>query len=90
MPDINPADLSRPPVGLSTPILSSKSITVSGSSLQKIPKTSQIIPARIDLEPIYAELKVAIGPEQWPTYKDTITQFLLGQCTPGPYRRGPC
>lgn len=76
MPDINPADLSRPSISLSTPVLSNKTITVS-SSLQK-PK-SQIIPARIELEPVYAALKAAIGNEQWTTYKETLSQFLIGE-----------
>lgn len=75
MPDIDPAALSRPSVNLSTPIL--KSITVSAPSAQK-PKTSQIIPTRIDLEPLYAALKSAIGIEQWTIYKESTTQFVLG------------
>jgi transcriptional coactivator HFI1/ADA1 len=82
MPDIglDPAALSRPSISLSTPILSNKSITVSGPPLQKAPKTSQLIPARIDLEPIYASLKSALGTEQWAVYKEAITQFLIGAC----------
>ena len=74
MPDIDPAALSRPSVTLTTPIL--KSITVSPSA-SKVTK-SQIIPARIDLEPLYASLKAAIGAEQWTTYKDSTTQYILG------------
>lgn len=77
MVDINPAALSRPAIGLSTPILSSKTINVSVPSVQK-PKTSQLIPARIDLEPIYAALKLSIGPEGWAIYKESTTQFLIG------------
>ncbi|KAI2640131.1 transcriptional regulator of RNA polII, SAGA, subunit-domain-containing protein [Xylaria nigripes] len=78
MPDIDPAALSsRPSISLSTPIL--KSITVSTPATQKITKTSQIIPARIDLEPLYAVLKAAIGSEQWNNYKDAITQFITGR-----------
>lgn len=77
MPDIDPAALSRPSVSLSTPIL--KSITVSAPSSQKVTKTSQIIPARIDLEPLYTALKSAIGSEQWTLYKESTTQFILGQ-----------
>ncbi|KAI0202036.1 transcriptional regulator of RNA polII, SAGA, subunit-domain-containing protein [Astrocystis sublimbata] len=78
MPDIDPAALSsRPSVGLSTPVL--KPINVSTPTAQKITKTSQIIPARIDLEPLYASLKAAIGLEQWNTYKDATTQFVLGR-----------
>ncbi|OTB08957.1 hypothetical protein M426DRAFT_316247 [Hypoxylon sp. CI-4A] len=77
MPDIDPAALSRPSL-LSTPTL--KSITVSAApTSQKATKTSQIIPARIDLEPLYTALKSAIGKEQWNTYKDASTRFILGQ-----------
>ncbi len=77
MPDIDPAALSsRPSISLSTPVL--KTITVSTPAAQKITKTSQIIPARIDLEPLYTSLKAAIGIEQWNTYKDACTQFILG------------
>lgn len=81
MPDINPADLSsRPAVNLTTPTLSNKTITVSTPSTAAKPiKTSQIIPARIDLEPIYAALKSAIGNEPWATYKEATTQFFIGQ-----------
>ncbi|KAK5660140.1 hypothetical protein OQA88_13609 [Cercophora sp. LCS_1] len=78
MVDINPAALSRPSVSLSTPILATKSINVSVPALQK-PKTSQLIPARIDLEPIYTALKAAIGAEGWAIYKEATTQFLIGR-----------
>jgi len=77
MVDINPAALSRPSISLTTPILSTKSINVSVPSLQK-PKTSQLIPARIDLEPIYTALKSSIGAEGWTIYKEATTQFLIG------------
>lgn len=74
--DINPAALSsRPSISVSTPVLSTKSITV--SSITK-PKTSQLIPSRIDLEPIYTKLKSCLDPEQWPIYKEATTQFLVG------------
>ncbi|KAL2019714.1 hypothetical protein VTK56DRAFT_9251 [Thermocarpiscus australiensis] len=79
MVDINPAALSRPSISLSTPILSNKSISVTAPSIHKAPKVSQLIPARIDLEPIYTALKSSIGAEQWPTYKETITNFLIGR-----------
>lgn len=78
MVDINPAALSRPSIGLSTPVLSKQSINVSVPSIHKAPKTSQLIPARIDLEPIYTALKTSIGAEQWATYKESITNFLIG------------
>ncbi|KAI0472723.1 transcriptional regulator of RNA polII, SAGA, subunit-domain-containing protein [Xylariaceae sp. FL0804] len=83
MPDIDPAALSRQAVSISTPTL--KSITVSAPSAQKIAKISQIIPARIDLEPLYASLKSAIGNEQWNTYKDSTTQFILGRLNQAEY-----
>ncbi|KAK5628660.1 hypothetical protein RRF57_004375 [Xylaria bambusicola] len=84
MPDIDPAALSsRPSVSLSTPVL--KTITVSTPATQKITKTSQIIPARIDLEPLYTSLKAAIGIEQWNTYKDASTQFILGRLNQAEY-----
>jgi len=78
MVDINPAALSRPSISLSTPILANKSINVSVPSLQKTPKTSQLIPTRIDLEPIYTALKASIGAEGWAVYKEAVTQFLIG------------
>lgn len=77
MPDIDPAALSRPSISLSTPTLASKTLgSLSGS--QKIIKSSQIIPARIDLEPLYTELKAAIASDQWLTYKESTTEFLTG------------
>ncbi|KAK6074841.1 hypothetical protein SCUP234_04096 [Seiridium cupressi] len=81
MPDIDPAALSRPSVSLSTPVM--KTITVSTPATK--PKTSQIIPPRIDLEPLYAALKSAIGPEQWTIYKESTTQFMLGRLNQAEY-----
>jgi len=78
MPDIDPAALSRPSITLSTPPLSNKAIIVSAPGAQKITKTSQIIPARIDLEPLYTALKSVIPSEQWLVYKESTTQFLIG------------
>ncbi|KAI8309545.1 Transcriptional coactivator HFI1/ADA1 [Colletotrichum sp. SAR11_59] len=80
MPDIDPAALSsRPSVNLSTPTLSNKSITVQPPGSIKAAKTSQIIPARIDLEPLYTALKQAIGLEAWIVYKESTTEFLIGR-----------
>ncbi|OBR07486.1 Transcriptional co-activator [Colletotrichum higginsianum IMI 349063] len=80
MPDIDPAALSsRPSVNLSTPTLSTKTITVQPPGSLKTSKTSQIIPARIDLEPLYTALKQAIGPEAWVVYKESTTEFLVGR-----------
>ncbi|KLO94069.1 related to transcriptional coactivator HFI1 [Fusarium fujikuroi] len=79
MPDIDPAALSRPSVSLSTPILSNKTLAGSISGAPKIAKSSQIIPARIDLEPLYTALKAAIGNEKWAIYKESTTEFLIGR-----------
>ncbi|SCV29440.1 related to transcriptional coactivator HFI1 [Fusarium fujikuroi] len=79
MPDIDPAALSRPSVSLSTPILSNKTLAGSISGAPKIVKSSQIIPARIDLEPLYTALKAAIGNEKWAIYKESTTEFLIGR-----------
>ncbi|KAI1013023.1 hypothetical protein LB503_001990 [Fusarium chuoi] len=79
MPDIDPAALSRPSVSLSTPILSNKTLAGSISGAPKIAKSSQIIPARIDLEPLYTALKAAIGNEKWTIYKESTTEFLIGR-----------
>ncbi|OAA62540.1 transcriptional co-activator [Niveomyces insectorum RCEF 264] len=83
MPDINPADLSRPSVSLSTPVLANKSITVS-AALKPV-KTSQIIPPRIELEQAYTALKAAIGSEQWKVYKEATTQFFIGRLNQAEY-----
>ncbi|SPN97286.1 related to transcriptional coactivator HFI1 [Cephalotrichum gorgonifer] len=89
--DIDPAALSRPSISLSTPTLSSKSITVSAPGSQKIIKTSQIIPPRIDLEPLYTALKAVIPADQWLVYKESTTQFLIGRLNQAEYsdRIGP-
>ncbi|KAL7950378.1 transcriptional regulator of RNA polII, SAGA, subunit domain-containing protein [Trichoderma barbatum] len=79
MPDIDPAALSRPSVSVSTPVLSTKTLTVTAPGSQKAVKTSQIIPSRIDLEPLYAALKSAISSEQWLVYKESTTEFLTGR-----------
>jgi len=88
MVDINPAALSRPSIGLSTPSFSGKpgSVNVSGPSSASAsvppthskPQKTSLVPPRIDLEPIYTTLKAAIGAEQWLVYKETLTNFLTG------------
>ncbi|KAL2687384.1 hypothetical protein Neosp_004944 [[Neocosmospora] mangrovei] len=85
MPDIDPAALSRPSVSLSTPILSNKTLAGSGAGAPKIAKSSQIIPARIDLEAPYAALKAAIGNEQWAIYKASTSEFLTGRLNQAEY-----
>ncbi|KFA77602.1 hypothetical protein S40288_08410 [Stachybotrys chartarum IBT 40288] len=85
MPDIDPAALSRPTVSLSTPILSTKSLSISAPGSQKPIKTSQFVPPRIDLEPLYSALKSSIGPEQWAVYKESTTEFLIGRLNQSEY-----
>lgn len=75
--DINPAALSRPATSLATPTLTTRTLTLSGTG-QKPAKASQIIPSRIDLEPLYAALKAAVTPEQWVIYKNTVSEFFCG------------
>ncbi|KAL8696752.1 MAG: hypothetical protein Q9201_007501, partial [Fulgogasparrea decipioides] len=79
MPDIDPAALSRSdstatfnPSTLN-PI---KSNGVSAPSSAKAQKTTNAA-QRIDLEPLYASLKGAIG-DNWGRYKDAISLFILG------------
>ncbi|RDA87158.1 hypothetical protein CP532_4244 [Ophiocordyceps camponoti-leonardi (nom. inval.)] len=84
MPDIDPAALSRPVVTLSTPVLSNKTLSINSAGSIKITK-SQIIPARIDLEPVYAPLKAAIGGEQWLLYKEATAEFLTGRLSQAEY-----
>ncbi|KAG6020262.1 hypothetical protein E4U41_002909 [Claviceps citrina] len=85
MPDIDPAALSRPAVSLSTPTLANKTLSITAPGSGKPVKTSQIIPARIDLEPLYAALKSAIGGEQWLVYKESTAKFLIGRLSQAEY-----
>ena len=70
---IDPAALSRPDSG-STPVAPTK--TSNGLVPQKYTKALISVP-RIDLEPIYTELKAAIG-DGWAMYKESTSLFLLG------------
>ncbi|KAG6303723.1 hypothetical protein E4U09_005762 [Claviceps aff. purpurea] len=85
MPDIDPAALSRPTVTQSTPTLSNKTLFTPAPGSAKPVKTSQIIPARIDLEPVYSTLKSAIGGERWPFYKESTAEFLIGRLSQAEY-----
>ncbi|KAB8263752.1 transcriptional regulator of RNA polII, SAGA, subunit-domain-containing protein [Aspergillus pseudonomiae] len=73
---IDPAALSRTE-SASTAITPSKNATPSTSTTSKSTKALISVP-RLDLEPIYTELKAAIG-DSWPEYKEATTFFLLGQ-----------
>lgn len=70
---IDPAALSRTE---SASAVSSKSATANGPATQKSTKALIAVP-RLDLEPIYTELKAAIG-DKWAEYKESTALFLLG------------
>jgi transcriptional coactivator HFI1/ADA1 len=75
MPDIDPAALSRPMIS-TTPILPPKTLSASAPIVPKVAKGAHT-PPRIELEPLYTALKVAIG-EHWATYKEALSLFMLG------------
>ncbi|KAE8145414.1 WD40 repeat-like protein [Aspergillus avenaceus] len=73
---IDPAALSRTE-SASTTVASSKNAAPNSTANQKSTKALISVP-RLDLEPIYTELKTAIG-DNWAEYKEATTLFLLGQ-----------
>ncbi|RAL07575.1 WD40 repeat-like protein [Aspergillus homomorphus CBS 101889] len=73
---IDPAALSRSD-SASAAITPSKGSAPSASALQKSTKPLNAVP-RLDLEPVYTELKAAIG-DHWSEYKEATALFLLGQ-----------
>lgn len=73
---IDPAALSRPDSAATT-ITSSKGSATSAPALQKSTKALIAVP-RLDLEPVYTELKAAIA-DHWAEYKEATTLFLLGE-----------
>lgn len=68
---MNPADLTLPSF---SPTLTSKTLPTPQSSAQK---NGKIPVPRVDLEPIYTQLKAALG-DQWADYKAAVNQFMLG------------
>ncbi|PYH84919.1 WD40 repeat-like protein, partial [Aspergillus uvarum CBS 121591] len=71
---IDPAALSRPDSAATT-ITSSKGSAASAPAQQKSTKALIAVP-RLDLEPVYTELKAAVG-DHWAEYKEATTLFLL-------------
>ena len=69
--NMNPADLTLPTI---SPTLTSKNLPTPQSSAQKNGKTP--VP-RVDLEPIYTQLKLALG-DGWADYKAAVNMFVLG------------
>ncbi|KAL8670513.1 MAG: hypothetical protein Q9168_004947 [Polycauliona sp. 1 TL-2023] len=79
MPDIDPAALSRsdsiaPPIP--NPLNISKINGANGPSSSKTQKTTNA-PQRIDLEPLYTNLKAVIA-DNWGKYKEALSLFILG------------
>ncbi|KAJ0416039.1 transcriptional regulator of RNA polII, SAGA, subunit-domain-containing protein [Aspergillus carlsbadensis] len=73
---IDPAALSRTD-SASAALSSSKNTAPSSSTTQKSTKALISVP-RLDLEPVYTELKAAIG-DKWTEYKQATSGFLLGE-----------
>jgi transcriptional coactivator HFI1/ADA1 len=67
---MNPADLS---ITIS-PTLTTKSPATLSTALNK---NGKIPVPRVDLEPIYVQLKAALG-DQWTDYKAAVNAFTLG------------
>lgn len=61
---------------ITTPTLSSRALPAS-AILSKAPKPTATVP-RIDYEPIYVQLRQAIGDREWQSYKESIGLFALG------------
>lgn len=72
---IDPAALSRTD-SASTAVSTSKTVASAAAASQKSTKALISVP-RLDLEPVYTELKAAIG-DNWAEYKQSTTLFLLG------------
>ncbi|KAK2762802.1 transcriptional coactivator hfi1/ADA1 [Arachnomyces sp. PD_36] len=79
---IDPAALSRNDSSSSS-VPTSKSVATSAPATQKTTKALIAVP-RLDFEPIYTELKAAIG-ENWVEYKQSTTLFLLGHLNQNEY-----
>jgi transcriptional coactivator HFI1/ADA1 len=72
---IDPAALSRTDPA-SGPVSANKAVAPTTNPTQKSTKPLISVP-RLDLEPIYTELKGAIG-DNWAEYKQSTALFLLG------------
>lgn len=69
---MNPADLTLP---TRSPTLATKNLPTPQSSAQKNGKTP--VP-RVDSEPIYTQLKAALG-DGWAGYKAAVSAFICGK-----------
>ncbi|KAK5124434.1 hypothetical protein LTR85_001651 [Meristemomyces frigidus] len=69
---MNPADLTLPTL---SPTLTAKTLPTPQSSAQK--NGGKVPVPRVDLEPIYTQLKGALG-DGWTDYKAAVNAFVLG------------
>ena len=69
---MNPADLTLN----TSPTLTSKPLPT-GLSINQ--RNGKIPVPRVDLEPIYTQLKSALG-DQWNDYKAAVNSFVCGMC----------
>lgn len=69
---MNPADLT---LAIVSPSFTSKTLPTPQSSALK---NGKVPVPRVDLEPIYTQLKAALG-DQWADYKAAINAFVLGK-----------
>ncbi|KAL8759812.1 MAG: hypothetical protein Q9184_003512 [Pyrenodesmia sp. 2 TL-2023] len=77
MPDIDPAALTRSDsIATLNPLHIPKINGVAGPSVTKAPKPSNAA-QRIDLEPLYTNLKAVIG-DNWGRYIEAVGLFLTG------------
>lgn len=79
MPDIDPAALIRSdtiPQSTSATSVTARPNGITTPLFLKTSKSSSVA-QRIDLEPLYTNLKAAIG-EHWGQYKEALSLFLLG------------
>ena len=77
---MNPADLIRNdslPQLDATPPLSTKTLSGSATAAKSV-KTAFVAP-RVDTEPIYTQLRAALG-EHFAEYKAALSAFFLGAC----------
>ena len=72
---MNPAELT---LTISPSLTKASPATIKhGISAATVPPTGRTLVERINVEPIYAQLKAALG-DQWSDYKATIAAFILG------------
>ncbi|CAK1366808.1 uncharacterized protein RHO25_011543 [Cercospora beticola] len=72
---MNPAELT---LTISPSLTKATPATIKyGISAATVPPTGRTLVERINVEPIYAQLKAALG-DQWSDYKATIAAFILG------------